>query len=70
MPKRRYKPLRTKPTPRRNLIFGGPDMSDLGLSEISLTDEAEAIDNSERNVLLTLALVIAVEIGALGWLFY
>ena len=45
-------------------------MSDLNLSEINLTDEAEAIDNSERNVLLTLALVIAVEIGALGWLFY
>jgi hypothetical protein len=45
-------------------------MSDLNLSEISLTDDAESIDNSERNVLLTLALVIAVEIGALGWLFY
>jgi hypothetical protein len=45
-------------------------MLDRSLSGIDLKEDNAPPDHSERNVLLTLALVIAVEIGALGWLFY
>ena len=45
-------------------------MSDISLSDSSLPLETADADHTERNVLLTLALVIAAEVGALMWAFF
>ena len=39
-------------------------MSDVSLSDISVPAETAEADHTERNVLLTLALVIAAEVSA------
>ena len=45
-------------------------MSDVSLSDISVPVETAEADHTERNVLLTLALVIAAEVGALMWFLF
>ena len=45
-------------------------MSDVSLSDISLPAETADADHTERNVLLTLALVIAAEVGMLMWFLF
>jgi hypothetical protein len=45
-------------------------MSDVSLSDISRPVETSNADHTERDVLLTLALVIAAEIGALMWFLF
>ena len=45
-------------------------MSDVSLSDISVPVETAEADHTERNVLLTLALVIAAEVGALVWFVF
>jgi hypothetical protein len=42
-------------------------MSDVSLSDSSPPVEAASADHTERDILLTLALVIAAEVGALMW---
>jgi hypothetical protein len=44
-------------------------MSGISLSDSSLPVEEAEVDHTERDVLLTLALVIAAEFGALMWFF-
>jgi hypothetical protein len=45
-------------------------MSDVSLSDISVPVETAEADHTERNVLLTLALVIAAEVGAVIWFVF
>ena len=45
-------------------------MSDVSLSDISLPGETTSADHTERDILLTLALVIAAEVGALMWFLF
>ncbi len=40
------------------------------MSASNAAEDAPRMDRSERNVLLTLALVAAAEVCALAWLFY
>ena len=45
-------------------------MSDTRLKDANLLVEAAEADHTERDVLLTLALIIAAEFGALVWVFF
>ena len=45
-------------------------MSEISLSHDSLTEDVAPADHDERNVLLTLGLVIALEMCAFVWAFY
>ena len=45
-------------------------MSDTRLKDDSLLVEAAEADHTERDVLLTLALIIAAEFGAFMWVFF
>ena len=45
-------------------------MADVSLSDITLPAGPAEADHTERDVLLTLALVIAAEIGALAWFVF
>ena len=44
-------------------------MSGISLLDSNLSVEEAEVDHTERDVLLTLALVIAAEFGALVWFF-
>jgi hypothetical protein len=54
-------------TPVGQPRYPGVDMSDVSFSDISLPAEPAEADHTERDVLLTLALVIAAEVGTLVW---
>ena len=45
-------------------------MSDTRLKDASLLVEATEADHTERDVLLTLAFIIAAEFGAFIWVFF
>ncbi len=45
-------------------------MSEISLSHDSLNEVAAPADHDERNVLVTLGLVVALEISAFVWVFF